>query len=463
MLAENKEKVKLKLIDLIFSQLPSGLAVELIVWSFLIYALWPEINHTQLVVWYTLACALCLMRFAIVVRYRINKPSTAAEARTWMKVIAACALCAGLSWAPIGSLFIPTAFNLQANVVFVLIGVTAAANFYYTPLKYMYLLFLIPAYGPHIAWLFSTENMLVGTCALLYAAVMLILSLYSNKIINEALDLQYKNEALVRELTAMNQSLNAEITAHTNTQAKAKLLNDQLMVAARRAGMADIAATVLRNINNALDTMNVSIETLYNKLLDAKASNIDETMHSLRANALNIKNIITVEEAMHKNIGLIENVDLATVLEDALLVNQALCDQYHIEVIREYYTIKNITIDKIKLLQVFVNIIKNCIDSLIQSPNMQKKLYLRVNEMNSHLVTVRICDNGAGIAPEDMNKVFSYDYPTKNQHPGFGLHMSAVALTELGGSIVAGSDGLGKGESFTLLLPYEPKPLRELV
>ena len=69
------------------------------------------------------------------IKYRSSRVKDTAQEHTWVKVVAACALFAGLSWGPVGSLFIPATFHLQAFVVFVLIGVTAAANFYYTPLK----------------------------------------------------------------------------------------------------------------------------------------------------------------------------------------------------------------------------------------------------------------------------------------------------------------------------------------
>ena len=62
-------------------------------------------------------------------------------------------------------------------------------------------------------------------------------------------------------------------------------------------------------------------------------------------------------------------------------------------------------------------------------------------------------DNGAGIAPEVMERLFTHGFTTKKTGHGFGLHGSVIAAREMGGSLSAHSDGKGHGACFTLLLP----------
>ena len=62
-------------------------------------------------------------------------------------------------------------------------------------------------------------------------------------------------------------------------------------------------------------------------------------------------------------------------------------------------------------------------------------------------------DNGAGIAPENLTKIFTYGFTTKKEGHGFGLHSAANAAKEMGGSLTASSAGPGQGATFTLELP----------
>jgi len=65
-------------------------------------------------------------------------------------------------------------------------------------------------------------------------------------------------------------------------------------------------------------------------------------------------------------------------------------------------------------------------------------------------------DNGVGIPREYQTRIFSHGFTTKRHGHGFGLHSSAIAAKELGGTLTARSDGPGRGALFTIELPYRP-------
>jgi signal transduction histidine kinase len=52
-----------------------------------------------------------------------------------------------------------------------------------------------------------------------------------------------------------------------------------------------------------------------------------------------------------------------------------------------------------------------------------------------------------------LSRVFTHGFTTKKSGHGFGLHASANAATEMGGTLTARSDGPGKGATFILTLP----------
>ena len=65
-------------------------------------------------------------------------------------------------------------------------------------------------------------------------------------------------------------------------------------------------------------------------------------------------------------------------------------------------------------------------------------------------------DTGIGIDPKNIDRIFSHGFTTKKDGHGFGLHSSAAAARQLGGTLRVSSDGLGKGATFTLDLPVKP-------
>lgn len=78
---------------------------------------------------------------------------------------------------------------------------------------------------------------------------------------------------------------------------------------------------------------------------------------------------------------------------------------------------------------------------------------VRVGVNQTKELEIAVMDNGTGIAPENLTRVFSHGFTTKKDGHGFGLHSGALAARELGGTLSAHSDGPGKGAVFTLKLP----------
>jgi len=71
-------------------------------------------------------------------------------------------------------------------------------------------------------------------------------------------------------------------------------------------------------------------------------------------------------------------------------------------------------------------------------------------------VRITVIDNGIGIPPENMGRIFNHGFTTRETGHGFGLHSAALAAQELGGCLRAESDGTGRGAVFVLDLPLAP-------
>jgi two-component system sensor kinase FixL len=74
---------------------------------------------------------------------------------------------------------------------------------------------------------------------------------------------------------------------------------------------------------------------------------------------------------------------------------------------------------------------------------------------------IEVADNGVGISPEHLPRIFNQGFTTKKDGHGFGLHASALAAREMGGSLTCASPGPGQGAIFTIDLPLTPEQARE--
>ena len=108
--------------------------------------------------------------------------------------------------------------------------------------------------------------------------------------------------------------------------------------------------------------------------------------------------------------------------------------------------------DRHKLLQVLVNLISNAKNACKESSQPNRHITLGVARQNG-TVQLSIEDDGVGIPPENLVRIFSYGFTTRKNGHGFGLHSGALTARELGGRLTAQSDGPGHGAKFTLELP----------
>jgi two-component system NtrC family sensor kinase len=70
-------------------------------------------------------------------------------------------------------------------------------------------------------------------------------------------------------------------------------------------------------------------------------------------------------------------------------------------------------------------------------------------------VSLAVEDNGVGLPPENLTRIFGHGFTTKADGHGFGLHSCALAANQMGGSLRAESYGPGRGATFTLELPLK--------
>jgi C4-dicarboxylate-specific signal transduction histidine kinase len=280
--------------------------------------------------------------------------------------------------------------------------------------------------------------------------------------------------------------------------------HERLMEASRRDGMAEVATNVLHNVGNVLNSVNVSASLVAENIKSSRAPGMAKVaallreheadlgsylssdpkgrhipaflqqlaqhwvgqqqavvkeLESLRANIDHIKEIVAMQQTHAKVSGSAEFVNVSDLVEDSLRMNADALIKYEVEIVREFEEVPPISLEKHKVLQILVNLVRNAKHACNELDSARKRLTLRIAQVGDR-IRISVSDNGVGITPENLARIFSHGFTTRKDGHGFGLHSGALAAIELGGSLSVQSDGPGKGATFTLeLAPHAPAVL----
>lgn len=290
-----------------------------------------------------------------------------------------------------------------------------------------------------------------------------------------------------------------DITQQKLDAAQLDKLNRQLIDTSRSAGMADVATGVLHNVGNVLNSVSVSATVVGDRLRRSKVTNLQRAtamlreknghlaeflttdpkgkllpeylrtaadqlvteqteliaeMDSVGLHIEHIKEIVAMQQNYAKVSGVYENLSPTELVEDALRLNVAAFERHHIEMVREFEeNLPKICVDRHKFLQILINLLRNAKHAMEDKMAGDKRMIIRVGLASPGHIKIVVVDNGIGIPPENLNKVFNHGFTTKKDGHGFGLHSGANAAKEMGGRLSAHSDGPGHGAEFTLELP----------
>jgi two-component system, NtrC family, sensor kinase len=197
------------------------------------------------------------------------------------------------------------------------------------------------------------------------------------------------------------------------------------------------------------------LKTLSNFLGQEQEAMLRE-LTSLTKNIEHIKQIVAMQQSYAKASGVEEIQSPVALVEDALRIHLGSLEKANVKIIRDYEKVPDIVADKHKVLQILINLIGNAKYALMESdqPAPQTILGVKANGGKHLYITVR--DNGVGIAPENLIRIFSHGFTTRQNGHGFGLHSGFLAAKEMGGLLSVQSEGPGCGALFTLELPIKP-------
>jgi C4-dicarboxylate-specific signal transduction histidine kinase len=174
---------------------------------------------------------------------------------------------------------------------------------------------------------------------------------------------------------------------------------------------------------------------------------------SLQKNVDHIREIVVMQQAYATMVGVVESLDPVVMMEDSLRMNAGALVRHGARVVRDFQPTPYLLAERGKVLQILVNLIRNAKYAADDGGAADKIITLRITPGAPGRVSLQVRDNGVGILPENLTRIFGHGFTTRKEGHGFGLHSSANAAKEMHGSLSVHSDGPGRGATFTLDLP----------
>ena len=344
---------------------------------------------------------------------------------------------------------------------------------------------------------------LVGVLVVLLTGVIWgILITHKNALLRLAQqELRAANDQLEIRVAERTQELQDQVAAKERAHTELTQAQRSLMLASRQAGMAEVATGVLHNVGNVLNSVNVSTTLLRDQVRRSEAHTLvkaaavlkqkngdlgaflisdpkgklmpelivqvaeqiqkeqecaSHELEQLAKNVDHLKDIIATQQSYARVAGVVEKVSLVSLVDDALQINLAALARHEVRVIRRFEEVPPMMVDKHKVLQILINLIRNAKYALDESRPDEKRLTITIARMDGGRVMVQVEDNGIGIPAENLTRIFSHGFTTRPNGHGFGLHLGALNAREMGGSLSAASEGTGRGATFSLILPLVP-------
>ena len=207
---------------------------------------------------------------------------------------------------------------------------------------------------------------------------------------------------------------------------------EELMIAqSRNAAMGEMISMIAHQWRQpisviAMDANNVlvdlELETLNHDSLKSDVTDIIEQTQHLSQTIDDFRNFFKPNKFK-------DEVNVSDVFKETLSVIEKSFQNSNISIENDFQTTTKIEIFSRELLQVFLNILKNAKEALVESQVKEKKISNKIYEDEKNII-IEISDNGDKITDDVMHQIFNPYFSTKDEKngTGLGLYMSKVII-----------------------------------
>jgi two-component system NtrC family sensor kinase len=253
-------------------------------------------------------------------------------------------------------------------------------------------------------------------------------------------------------------------------------LSSQLIRAARLAELGEMAAGFAHEINNPLQIMKTEqalIGTLFADLKrrgDLKDSeDLAEMQDSMQQIQIQIDRCSAITQAILKfgrqSRSAPERIDLTRFVPEVIAMVAKKAGGHSIRIVQDIYPdTPAVHVDPSSLQQVLINLLNNAMDAIVERHGSEGgEITIQARPGGNGKVNIAVTDNGIGIPPENLKRVFTPFFTTKPAGKGTGMGLSVCygIVDSMGGALEVRSEK-GVGTTFTIRLPgAEPRVSRQ--
>ena len=308
--------------------------------------------------------------------------------------------------------------------------------------------------------------------------------------------LRSNERRLVGLVDERTKALQEQIAAKERAHAELAKAQKTLIELSRRSGMAEVATGVLHNVGNVLNSVNVGAGVVAAKIRELRLEHLEASLklledhlpglqsfvatdpkgqrvipylaklsahlqgerrhiltelESLTGHIEHIKQIVATQQNHAKVSALAEHVSLQAIIEDAIKLIEV--STKGLKISREFDDVPQVLTAKHRVLEILVNLLSNAKHAVLDHDCPVRQIQVCLKLLTPERVRIEVHDTGVGLPKENLTRIFAHGFTTKPNGHGFGLHSGALAARQMGGSLWAESEGLGRGATFILELP----------
>ena len=230
-----------------------------------------------------------------------------------------------------------------------------------------------------------------------------------------------------------------------------KTAQDGLVQSTKLAALGQMSAALAHEINQPLTAQRMQLATLRLLLQQGRIDAADKALSALDQQLMRMAALTGHLKTFARKSpgGLRERLELAAVVDQALLLLDARLRDDQVTCVLQLTRPAWVRGDAIRLEQVLINLLRNALDAMHGKP--LKRLEIRI-EAQGERWQVSVWDSGGGIASEHLGSVFDPFFTTKpvGEGLGLGLAVSYAIVHELGGQLCVENNGHGALFSFSL-------------
>lgn len=252
-----------------------------------------------------------------------------------------------------------------------------------------------------------------------------------------------------------------DVTETRRAEFDARESRERMMHVSRLATMGEMATGISHELNQPLTAIANYAQAGTRLLAQAEPDlgDVREALQQIAAQALRAGEIIRRLRSLVKNrVTECEQSSINDVIEELGPIVRADARANDVRVVLDLAPdLPNVSVDRIQIQQVLLNLLRNSIDALAAIPAGQREIVVRSSRNDVGDIAVVVIDTGPGVAPELLERLFMPFVTSRPEGTGLGLAISRTIVEAHKGRLDY-EPRAGSGARFVITLPSEPEP-----